>query len=347
MKLKSEARKNKSLEFRTVKKIINTAETLVADGLKGFCAAYPGIIEVHDRPLYVVRAQKPKHEKLALLSGGGSGHEPLHIGMVGFGMLDAACPGQLFTSPTPQQIVAAATAVDRGKGVLLLVKNYSGDRMNFEMAAEDLGMEHATVIISDETVPGAPVPEEQRRGLSGIVIFEKILGAYAETGADLPACLKLSQSLQAAVRSMGVTLKSCTLPQNSSGRRSIAEDEMEIGIGIHGEPGRICRERADADAIAEMLVTAISLDLALSPGDEILLYVNGMGGTPPMELYLLFGSAMKACRKKGLTVSRSLVGSHVTCLDMAGCIITICRLNPQLTSLWDYPVLTSSLCWGR
>lgn len=330
-----------------MKKFINSAEGIVSDSLKGFQKVHSELITVHESPVYVIRREKSKHQKLALISGGGSGHEPLHIGMVGFGMLDAACPGHIFTSPTPQQIIAASKAVHSGKGILFLIKNYSGDRMNFEMALEELDFAHAAVTICDETVSEPAISNEYRRGISGIVIYEKLLGALAETGADLTSCLQLAQHLNKAIRSMGVALTKCTIPTIPTGSDSIAENEMEIGIGIHGEPGRLCTKITDADTIAEMLVTAISDDLHLLPGSEILLFINGMGGTPLMELYLMFDSASKICKKKGLTVIRSLVGNYATAVDMAGCTITLCRMNSQLTSLWDYPVETPALRWGR
>jgi phosphoenolpyruvate---glycerone phosphotransferase subunit DhaK len=330
-----------------VKKFINNAEDIVFDSLKGFQEVHSKLITVHHSPCYVTRAQNSKHKKVALISGGGSGHEPLHIGMVGFGMLDAACPGHIFTSPTPQQIIAASKAVHSGKGILFLVKNYSGDRMNFEMALEELDIEHASVVVCDETVSEDATSNEYRRGIAGIVLYEKLLGALAETGADLTACLQLTQYLEGAIRSMGVALTNCTLPTISTRPSSIAENEMEIGIGIHGEPGRKCIKLTSADTIAEKLVTTISDDLGLSPGDEILLFINGMGGTPLMELYLMFNSALKICEKKGFNVTRSLVGNYVTAIDMAGCTITLCRMNPQLTSLWDHSVLTPALRWGK
>lgn len=330
-----------------MKKFINSPEDIVTESLRGFQKVHSRLISVHESPLFITRAESPKHEKLALISGGGSGHEPLHSGMVGFGMLDAACPGHIFTSPTPQQIVAAAKAVHSGKGILFLVKNYSGDRMNFEMATEGLAIEHAVVTVCDETVTEPATSSEYRRGLAGIVIYEKLLGALAETGASLPACLDLARYLHKAIRSMGVALTNCTLPTISASPNSIKRNEMEVGIGIHGEPGRLCMEIADAEIIADMLVTAISDDLELSTNDEILLFINGMGGTPLMELYLMFDSALKICNKKGFVIARSLVGNYATSIDMAGCTITLCRMNPQLTSLWDYPVLTPALRWGR
>ena len=330
-----------------MKKFVNNTENIISDSLRGFQAVHRNLITVHESPLYICRAQSPKQKKLVLISGGGSGHEPLHIGMVGAGMLDAACPGQIFTSPTPQQIVAASKAVHQGKGILFLVKNYSGDRMNFEMAIEELDIENTTVDICDEVVFGSLPTSEDRRGIAGTVIYEKMLGALAESGADLSTCLQLSRELHSAVRSMGVALTNCTPPITAEGANSIAVNEMEIGIGIHGEPGRICMEISSADAIAEMLVNAISDDLGLSKSDEILLYVNGMGGTPLMELYLMYDSAAKFCQQKGFTITRSLVGNYTTAIDMAGCSITLCRMNPQLTRLWDYPVTTPAFCWGK
>jgi len=330
-----------------MKKFINSPESIVSDSLLGFQEVHSELITVYKSPTYVTRKEKSKHQKLALISGGGSGHEPLHIGMVGFGMLDAACPGHIFTSPTPQQIVAASKAVHSGKGILFLVKNYSGDRMNFEMAFEVLDFAHAAVTVCDEAVSEPATADEYRRGIAGIVIYEKLLGALAETGADLSSCLQLAEHLHEAIRSMGVALTNCTMPTIPPRANSIAETSMEVGIGLHGEPGRMCTKISNADTIAEMLVTTISDDLHLSTGNEILLFVNGMGGTPLMELYLMFDSALKICKKKGFNVTRSLVGNYATAIDMAGCTITICRMNSQITSLWDYPVLTPALRWGR
>lgn len=330
-----------------MKKFMNNRENMVIESMKGYQSAHSDLIEICETPLYISRAHPSKTEKLALISGGGSGHEPLHIGMVGFGMLDAACPGQIFSSPTPQQILAASKCVHRGKGILFLVKNYAGDRMNFEMASELMNIEHATLTICDETVIASDVPDEQRRGLAGVVIYEKVLGAFAESGADLSSCLELGQDLHENIRTLGVAFTKATLPMGSGSTRFIPDGEMEIGMGLHGEPGRSCVAMANADSIVETLMNGICDDLALTPGSEILLFINGLGGTPAMEIYLLFTSAAKMCTKKGLKIKRSLVGSYATSIDTAGCSISVCRLNPQILSLWDAPVYTPVLRWGK
>lgn len=332
-----------------MKNFYNTIDSLVTESLKGFCAVHKEVITLHEQPLYVSRNQPAKSDKVALISGGGSGHEPLHIGMVGYGMLDAACPGQIFSSPTPDQIVAAAKQLKNSKGVLFLVKNYSGDLMNFEMASELLSSNHATITVADESVRPdpttfTPVQEEQRRGLAGVIIFEKMLGALAETGADLPACVELALDLKTRIRTIGVALGDCTFPGQSSPHR-IAADNIEIGIGLHGEPGRTSSQLSTADQLTELLIEQLQQDLQLRAEEEILLIVNGMGGTPLIELYLLFDSIKKICHQKGFVVSRALVGNYATSLDMAGFSITICRLIPQLKKLWDAPVHTPSLHW--
>lgn len=319
---------------------------MVSEALAGYQLAHRKLITVCPSPLYVHRTRKGATGKVAIISGGGSGHEPLHIGMVGRGMLDAACPGQIFTSPTPQQILAACESTNPNRGVLFLVKNYAGDRMNFEMASEELTMPHATILVGDEATNSDNIDDEHRRGLSGIVLYEKMIGALAESGANLEECVRLGHLLHSRIRSIGVALTRCELPGSQKLTNQIPEEMMEVGIGIHGEPGRDCRKIMNADEIADLLITTLARDLHLSPGDELLLFVNGMGSTPAQELYLLYKSAAILCSERGYSVARSLVGNYVTSLNMQGCSITLCRLSTELKELWDAPVETSTLRWG-
>ncbi len=329
-----------------MKKLINAVGDVLSESLQGFGEAHADLVRIAQDPTFVIRADAPVQGKVALLSGGGSGHEPLHAGFVGHGMLDAACPGQVFTSPTPDQMVAAAEAVDGGAGVLLIVKNYSGDIMNFEMAAEMLG-DVATVITNDDVAVEDSTFTTGRRGVAGTMLVEKIVGAAAEAGADLAACKALGERVNAATGSMGVALTSCTVPAAGTPTFTLAEDEMEMGVGIHGEPGRRRVKLASADAIAEELVGAICASLKAGSGDRVLLLVNGFGGTPLMELYLMYHAAARLCRERGLVVARSLVGNYVTSLEMAGCSITLAKLDDEMISLWDAPVHTAGLRWGR
>jgi dihydroxyacetone kinase-like protein len=327
-----------------MKKLINSVEAMLAESLDGFAAAHADIVALGPERKFV-RRHSPRTDKVALISGGGSGHEPLHAGFVGTGMLDAACPGQIFTSPTPDQIVEAATAVGGKAGVLFIVKNYAGDCMNFEMAAELLDGPAASVITNDDVAVEKSTHSSGRRGVAGTLIVEKIVGAAAEKGLDLKACAELGIEVNARTRSMGVALTSCTVPAAGSPTFSLSEDEMEIGVGIHGEPGRKRVKLAAADAIADEMLGTILSDGDVKPFDGVLLLVNGFGGTPAMELYIMYNAARRILEKRGLAVMRALVGSYVTSLEMAGCSITITPLNEKLVALWDDPVHTVALRW--
>jgi dihydroxyacetone kinase-like protein len=271
----------------------------------------------------------------------------MHAGFVGYGMLDAACPGQVFTSPTPDQMVAAAEAVDGGAGLLLIVKNYAGDVMNFEMAGEMLSGDVATVLTNDDVAVEDSTYTTGRRGVAGTVLVEKIVGAAAEAGADLAACKALGDRVNKATGSMGVALTSCTVPAAGSPTFAIGDDEMEMGVGIHGEPGRRRVALQSANAIADELTGGICAALDPGAGERVLLLVNGFGGTPLMELYLMYHAAAQRCRERGLQVARSLVGNYTTSLEMAGCSLTLTRLDDEMIGLWDAPVHTAGLRWGR
>lgn len=326
-----------------MKKLINAVDSVLADSLDGFAAAHADIVALGEGRRFVRRAA-PRKGKVALISGGGSGHEPLHAGFIGHGMLDAACPGQVFTAPTPDQMAAAVEAVEGGAGCLFIVKNYEGDVMNFEMAAEMASTPVATVITNDDVAVEASTWSTGRRGVAGTLVVEKIVGAAAEAGADLEACKALGERVNAATRSMGVALTSCTVPAAGKPTFTLAEDEMEMGVGIHGEPGRRRVALAPAAAIAEEMVAAIAAELG--GAKDVLLLVNGFGGTPAMELYLMFNDARAALARRGVTVTRALVGNYVTSLEMAGCSITVTALDAELTRLWDAPVHTAALRWG-
>lgn len=327
-----------------MKKLMNSVGTILTDSLDGFAAAHGDILALGDEHKFV-RRKVLKPGKVALISGGGSGHEPLHGGFVGHGMLDAACPGQVFTSPTPDQMLAAAQAVDTGAGCLFIVKNYEGDVMNFEMAAE-MADNVATVITNDDVAVENSSYTTGRRGVAGTLVVEKIVGAAAEEGRDLAALKALGEKVNAATRSMGVALTSCTVPAAGKPTFDIGDDEMEFGVGIHGEPGRRRDKLKSADAIAEEIVGAIVADLGDAAQGEALLFVNGFGGTPAMELYVVYNSARKLLEAKGIRIARSLVGSYVTSLEMAGCSITVTMLDAETTKLWDAPVHTSALRWA-
>ena len=328
-----------------MKKLINNVDDVLAQALSGFGAAHPDLVRVHTGPTFVTRAAATRAGKVALISGGGSGHEPMHAGLVGLGMLDAACPGQVFTAPTPDQMLAAAQAVDSGAGVLFIVKNYEGDVMNFEMASEMHEGSQATVVTNDDVAVEDSTWTTGRRGVAGTVVLEKIVGAAAEAGAELAALQALGTRVNGRTRSMGVALTSCTVPAAGKPTFDLPEDEMEMGVGIHGEPGRRRVKLQSADAIAEEMVNAITGDLAPASGSEILLLVNGFGATPSMELYLMYGSARRLLEAKGLKVARSLVGNYCTSLDMAGCSLTVTALDDELRGLWDAPVHTAALRW--
>ena len=327
-----------------MKRLINSPEAQVADALEGFAAAHADIVVLGPGRKYL-RRRTPDRGKVALISGGGSGHEPLHAGFVGRGMLDAACPGQIFTSPTPDQIVAAAEDVAGDAGALFIVKNYTGDRMNFDMAAEFVGGRHATLLVDDDVSDEASSRSVGRRGVAGTLIIEKMLGAAAERGADLDACLALGARVKAATRSLGVALSYCTSPRGSARPVSLGPDEMELGVGIHGEPGRRIVKLARADEVANELVEAILRDLDTGETSEALLLINGFGGTPLNELYIMFNASRRALERRGVKVARSLVGNFVTSLDMAGCSVTVCLLDAETAALWDAPVQTAALRW--
>ena len=329
-----------------MKKFINNVDNLPVESLTGFAAAHHDLVSLHLEPNYVYRAQKTQN-KVALISGGGSGHEPLHAGYIGYGMLDAACPGHVFTSPTPDQMLAAAEAVHSGKGVLFIVKNYAGDVMNFEMAAEMLPFEHATVLTSDDVAVENSTYTLGRRGVAGTVIVEKVVGSLAETGADLAACKALGDKVNSRIASMGVALTSCTVPAAGRPTFDIGDNELEMGVGIHGEPGRRREAMRPADAIVADLVAAILDDLKPAKGSEVLLMINGFGGTPLMELYLLYNAAARLLQQRGMTISRSLVGNYTTALEMAGASVTVCLLDDEIRQHWDAPVHTPALRWGR
>ena len=330
-----------------MKKLINAVDDLLRESLDGFAAAHADLVRVAHAPTYVARAGAPVRGKVALISGGGSGHEPLHAGFVGYGMLDAACPGEVFTSPTPDQMAAAAEAVDGGAGILFVVKNYSGDVMNFEMAAEMLPGEHATVLTNDDVAVEDSTYTTGRRGVAGTVVVEKIVGAAAEAGADLAACRALGERVNRATGSMGVALTSCTVPAAGRPTFELGPDEMEMGVGIHGEPGRKRVPLATADAIAAEMIGAICQSIGPRRGEPLLLLVNGFGGTPLMELYLMYAAAARQCAGRGLQIARSLVGNWTTSLEMAGCSLTLTRLDDDMIRLWDAPVHTPALRWGR
>ena len=328
-----------------MKKLINQVDTLLAESLDGFAAAHADIVALGAERAFVRRAQG-RPGKVALVSGGGSGHEPLHAGFVGTGMLDAACPGQVFTSPTPDQMIAAAEAVDTGAGVLFIVKNYEGDVMNFQLAADMCGRECATVITDDDVAVETSTYSTGRRGVAGTLVVEKMVGAAAEQGLALGPLQQLGEKVNAQTRSMGVALTSCTVPAGGKPTFSIGNDEMEMGVGIHGEPGRRRVKLAPAGAIADELIGAILRDLAPARGSKVLLLVNGFGATPLMELYLMVDAARRRLAEAGLETVRFLTGSYVTSLDMAGCSLTVSVLDAQLLALWDAPVHTAALRWG-
>jgi len=332
-----------------MKKLINQTENVVREALQGLASAHAGLLSVHYDPDYIVRAGAPIPGKVGLLSGGGSGHEPMHGGFVGRGMLDAACPGAVFTSPTPDQILEATKAIDGGAGVVHLVKNYTGDILNFEMAADLAraeGILVEAVVTNDDVAVKDSLYTAGRRGVGVTVLVEKIAGAAAEAGQPLQAVADICRQVNAHGRSMGVALTSCTVPQAGKPTFDLPEDEMEVGIGIHGEPGRRRMKLKTAAEITELLATPILDDLPFERGDEVLAFVNGMGATPLLELYIVYNELTKICAGRGIKITRNLVGSYMTSLDMAGCSITLLKLDDSLTRWWDAPVLTPGLRWG-
>jgi dihydroxyacetone kinase-like protein len=333
-----------------MKKLINDPRNVVADALAGVAAAHPDLLTVHTDPDFIVRADAPVAGKVGIVSGGGSGHEPLHGGFVGYGMLDAAVPGPVFTSPTPDPIVEATKAVDGGAGVLHIVKNYTGDVLNFETAAELAGaegIEVRSVVIDDDVAVKDSLYTAGRRGVAGTVLVEKIAGAAAERGDSLDQVTAIAERVNSRTRSMGVALSAPTVPHAGEPSFDIGDDEIEIGIGIHGEPGRARVAIESADAIVDRILAPILEDIPFVSGEKVLLFVNGMGGTPLIELYIAFRRAAEVLAEKGLEVSRTLVGNYVTSLEMQGFSITVLGLDDEMTELWDAPVQTAALRWGR
>jgi dihydroxyacetone kinase-like protein len=333
-----------------VKKLINKPEDVVTEELQGIAAAHPDLVRVQYNPNVIVRIDAPVQGKVGLVSGGGSGHEPMHGGFVGQGMLDAACPGEVFTSPTPDQMLDATKAVDGGAGVLHIVKNYTGDVMNFEMAAELAGGENIqveAVVIDDDVAVQDSLYTAGRRGVGATVLAEKICGAAAEDGRNLSEVAELCRKVNANSRSMGMALTSCIVPAAGKPTFELGDDEMEIGIGIHGEPGRERMKVEPSAKIVERLATPIVEDLPFEQGDAVLAFVNGMGGTPLIELYVVYNDLKKLLDGRGITITRNLIGPYITSLEMAGCSITLLKLDDELTELWDAPVHTPALRWGR
>ncbi|MFH8571985.1 dihydroxyacetone kinase subunit DhaK [Streptomyces sp. NPDC017993] len=330
-----------------MKMLINVAETVVADALRGMASAHPELV-VDAENRVIVRRDAPVEGKVGLISGGGSGHEPLHGGFVGPGMLDAACPGEVFTSPVPDQMVRAAAAVDSGSGVLFIVKNYTGDVLNFQMAAElaeDEGVQVASVLVDDDVAVTDSTFTAGRRGTGATLFVEKIAGAAAEEGAPLERVEALARQVVGASRSFGVALGACTTPAKGSPTFDLPSGELELGVGIHGEPGRERRAMMTSREIADFSVDAILQDL--QPHLPVLVLVNGMGATPLLELYGFNAEVQRVLAEREVTVARTLVGNYVTSLDMAGCSVTLCQVDGELLRLWDAPVQTAGLRWGR
>ncbi len=326
-----------------MKKFLNDVDDFLGEGLAGFAVAHGDLVVLHTDPIFV-RRRNLQPGKVALISGGGSGHEPLHAGFVGYGMLDAACPGQVFTSPTPDQMIAAAEAVDTGGGVLFVVKNYSGDIMNFEMAAESC-RKSATVLVNDDVSVENSSFTTGRRGVAGTVIVEKVVGSLAESGGSLEACQAFGDRVTKRTASMGVALTSCTVPKAGRATLTLGEDEMEMGVGIHGEAGRRRCKMMPADAIVDELLGAILSDLKPPKASDVLLLVNGLGGTPLGELYVLCNAAHRLLTRSGLQVPRTLVGNFTTSLEMAGASLTVCLLDTEILGHWDSPLNTPALRW--
>ena len=332
-----------------MKKLINQPTTVVSDALSGIAAAHPELRVDHEHKV-IYRGDSPVPGKVGLISGGGSGHEPLHGGFVGVGMLDAACAGEVFTSPTPDQMYEATKLVDAGAGVLHIVKNYTGDILNFEMAAEmageEAGVKVETIVTNDDVAVADSLYTAGRRGVGVTVLLEKICGGAAEAGADLASVAAIARKVNGWGRTMGVALTSCTVPAAGKPTFELGETEMEIGIGIHGEPGRYREPLGTAAEIADRLLEPIVTDLPYERGDSVLAFVNGMGGTPLLELYVMFAEVSRILGGHGISIERSLVGPYITSLEMAGCSITLLKLDEELVRLWDAPVRTPALRWG-
>ncbi|MBP7690526.1 MAG: dihydroxyacetone kinase subunit DhaK [Anaerolineales bacterium] len=332
-----------------MKKLINKPEDVVVEALQAIAVAHADLVKVHYNPNFIARADAPVAGKVGVISGGGSGHEPMHGGFVGYGMLDAACPGAVFTSPTPDQMLEATKAVSAGAGVLHIVKNYTGDIMNFEMAADLAkaeGIEVEAVVTNDDVAVQDSLYTAGRRGVGITVLAEKITGAAAEQKRTLKDVAAVCRKVNAQGRTMGMALTSCTVPHAGKPTFDLPEDEMEIGIGIHGEPGRVRMKVKPVAEIVDMLAKPILEDLPYKRGDSVLAFVNGMGGTPLIELYVVFNELNKILTGQGITIARNLIGSYITSLEMAGCSITLLKLDDELTKLWDAPVKTAGLRWG-
>ena len=332
-----------------MKKLINDPNNVVAEALLGIEAAHPDLHVDHGNKI-IYRSDTPRRNKVSIISGGGSGHEPLHAGFVGLGMLDAACAGEMFTSPVPGQMLAATKRVDGGAGVLHVVKNYTGDVMNFEMAAElaagETGARVVSVVTNDDVAVQDSTWTAGRRGVGITVLLEKMAGAAAEQGRDLDQVAEVARTVNANGRSMGVALTSCTVPAAGKPTFEIGDDEIELGVGIHGEPGRKRVPFAPASEIASMLMEPILADLPFNRGDDVIAFVNGLGGTPLIELYVMYNEVNKILTGHGVQIARSLVGSYITSLDMAGSSITLLKVDDELLTLWDAPVKTPALRWG-
>lgn len=336
-------------EVLHMKKLINSPQDVVREALEGMEAAHGDRLRISYDPFYIARKNTPAKGKVALVSGGGSGHEPMHGGFVGKGMLDAACPGHVFTSPTPDQMFEASKAVNWGGGVLHIVKNYTGDVMNFELAADMLRGENInveTVLTDDDVAVENSLYTAGRRGVGLTVLMEKLLGGAAEAGMNLADIKRLGDTIRNTGRSMGMALTPCTVPHAGKPSFELPDDEMELGIGIHGEPGRRRVKLANADEITEMLMEPVIADLPYKKGDDVLLFVNGMGGTPLIELYIVYRKAAQIAKQHGLNIVRNLIGSYITSLEMSGTSVTLLKMNNELTKLWDAPVDTPALRWS-
>src|SRR6202035_1322898 len=332
-----------------MRKFLNDPQDVVKESLAGLAAAHSDLVRYDPEAQILVSRFAPKQGKVALISGGGSGHEPMHGGFVGHGMLDAACPGEVFTSPVPDQMLAATKAVDGGAGVIHIVKNYTGDVLNFKMAADEAseeGIKVESVVIDDDVAVQDSLYTAGRRGVGATVLAEKIAGAAAERGDALDAVVGIVRQVNARARSFGIALSSCIPPASGKPIFDLPEGEMEVGIGIHGEPGRRRAPLGSAAEIADIMVEAVTSDLAAKAGANVLAFVNGMGGTPLLELYLLYGEVDKRLRALGLNPVRNLVGSYITSLEMAGASLTVVEFDDNLTALWDAPVHTAALRWG-
>ena len=332
-----------------MKKLINKPEDVVKEELEGVALAHPDLVRVMFDPKVVIRADAPVQGKVGLISGGGSGHEPMHGGFVGMGMLDAACPGEVFTSPTPDQMLEATKAANGGAGVVHIVKNYTGDVMNFDMAAEMAraeGIEVESVLVDDDVAVQDSLYTAGRRGVGTTVLMEKIAGAAAEEKRSLADVTAVARKVNELGRSMGMALTSCTVPAAGKPTFDLPEDEMEIGVGIHGEPGRERMKLKPVAEIVEMMSVAVVEDIPYKSGDKVLAFVNGMGGTPLIELYVVFNEVAKFLKGRGVEITRNLIGNYITSLEMQGFSITLLKMDDELTKLWDAPVKTAGLRWG-